>query len=506
MGFSMNIRSQAMEKRSLAPARCVKIALLVAGQLLSVACLVGPNYHPPRTDLPAAWTGEAPAAPEKATGAPQVQPSGGPAADLTGWWRQLGDPELTSLIQEALRANYDLQTAEARLRQSRALRGVVAGALWPQISASASYARVHSGGGSSGAGASSADRNLFQAGFDAAWEIDVFGGTRRSLESAGAGVLAAQENIHDVQVSLVSEVALVYTQLRGAQQRIVIARDNLGAQQRTAEITRKRESVGFVSALDVANAEAQVATTRSQVPGLEIAARQSIYALSVLLARPPADLLQELSQTQPLPVVPAEIPVGSPPDLLRRRPDIRETEALLHAATAQVGVAEAELFPKVSVSGSLNWQSGLVRNWFSEINSFWSVGPSVSWTAFAGGSRVANVHAQEAARDQALIAYRQTVLAALQDVEDALVAFAKDKERRQAISEAAAANRRAVELSTQLYIQGETEFINVLDAERSLYASEDALVQSDIDLVTDIIALYKSLGGGWETAPKLPSG
>jgi multidrug efflux system outer membrane protein len=487
-----------MEKRTRRPAGLVKIALLSAVPLLSVSCLVGPNYHPPRTDVPSSWTGEAPAPPEKATGAQPRQPAAGAAADLTGWWRQFGDPKLTSLIEDALRMNYDLQTAQARLRQSRALRGVAAGALWPQVTASAAYARVHSRGASSGAGTSSGDSNLFQAGFDASWEIDVFGGIRRSLESASANVLAAQENIHDVQVSLVSEVALDYALLRGAQQRVVIARNNLESQQRTADITRKRESVGFVSALDVANAEAQVATTLSQIPSLEISARQSIYTLSVLLARPPADLLNELSEVQALPVVPAQVPVASPPDLLRRRPDIRQAEALFQVATAQVGVAAAELFPKVSVSGSFYWQSGLVRDWFSEINRSWSVGPSVSWSVFAGGSHIANVHVQEAIRDQALIAYRQTILAALQDVENTLIAFSKDQERRRALSDAAADFRRALDLSTQLYIQGETEFINVLDAERSLYASEDALVQSDIDLVTDIIALYKSLGGGWE--------
>jgi multidrug efflux system outer membrane protein len=487
-----------MEKRMHRTAGSVRIGLLFVAPLLCVSCLVGPNYHPPQTDLPSSWTGEPPAAPEKATGAPQPQPSAGAAADLTGWWHQFGDPKLTSLIEEALQTNYDLQTAQARLRQSRALRGVAAGALWPQVTVSAAYARVYSGSPSSGAGTSPGDRNLFQAGFDASWEIDVFGGIRRSLESASADVLAAQENIHDVQVSLVSEVALDYAQLRGAQQRVVIARNNLESQQRTADITRKRESVGFVSALDVANAEAQVATTLSQIPSLEISARQSVYALSVILARPPADLLKELSEVQALPVVPAQVPVGSPPDLLRRRPDIRQAEALFHAATARVGVAAAELFPTVSVSGSFYWQSGLVRDWFSEINRSWSVGPSVSWSAFAGGSHIANVHVQEAVRDQALIAFRQTILAALQDVENTLIAFSKDQERRRALSDAAADFRRALDLSTQLYIQGETEFINVLDAERSLYASEDALVQSDIDLVTDIIALYKSLGGGWK--------
>ena len=491
-----------MKERHLPTSGTARAALLLSLPLLGISCLVGPSYHPPKTDVPSAWTGAAPAEQPPAA---KSQPTAAAAVDLAKWWRQFGDPKLTSLIEEALQTNYDIQAAEARLRQARALRGVAAGALWPRVTASAAYERI-SGGTAGGSGAVfSQERDLFQAGFDAAWEIDVFGGLRRSLESAAANVLAAQENIHDVQVSLISEIALVYTQLRGAQQRLVIARNNLAAQQRTARITRERKSVGFVSALDVANAEAQVATTQSQVPALELAARQSVHALSVLLARPPTDLLQELSEVQPLPMVPGQVEAGSPPDLLRRRPDIRQAEAGLRAATAQIGAAEAELFPKVAVSGTLNWQSGLVRDWFSSINHSWSVGPSASWTAFAGGSLLANVHVQQAGRDQALTAYRQTILIALQDVEDALVALAKDQERRQAISDAAAANRRAVDLSNQLYIQGQTEFINVLDAERSLFASEDALVQADINLVTDVIALYKSLGGGWELSPTEPS-
>lgn len=478
------------------------IGLPLVISLLGVSCLVGPGFHAPQTRVPDAWTGEAPVKPAGAAeGAAAGQASPVPPADLSTWWRQFADPELTSLIEEALRGNYDLQTAEARLRQSRALRGVAAGALWPQVMASAAYDRLSSGGVRTGTFATARGPNFYQAGLDAAWEIDVFGGLRRNLESAGAEVLAARENINDVQVSLVSEVAIVYTQLRGAQQRIAIARDNLEAQRRTAEITRKRQSVGFVSSLDVANAEAQVATTLSQIPSLEIEARQSVYSLSVLLARAPASLLQELSAAKPLPVLPAQVPVGAPPDLLRRRPDIRQAEALLHAATAQIGVAEAELFPKIAASGAVTWQSDLVRNWFNKINRSWSVGAAANWTLFNGGSNIANVHAQEAARDQALIAYRQIVLSALQDVENALIAYSKDQERRQALSDAVANFRRAVDLSTQLYVQGETEFINVLDAERSLYASEDALVLSDASLVTDIITLFKALGGGWEAGP-----
>ena len=479
------------------------ITLLIVLTVASVACLSVPKYSPPQTSVPSSWTSEAPAAPAPtptAAAAVQSRPAADTSVELTTWWSKFGDAKLTSLIEDALRASYDLQTAQARLLQSRALRGVAAGALWPQLTASTAYARSRAGAGVIGAGTTALDRDLFQAGFDAAWEVDVFGGLRQSLDSAAANVVAAQENINNVQVSLVAEVAFLYVQLRGAQQRVIIARSNLDGQQRTVDITEKRKSVGFVSALDVANAEAQAAITLSQIPALEKSVRQTIYALSVLLARPPADLLGELSEAGPLPVAPAEVPAGSPPDLLRRRPDIRQAEALFRAAAAQVGVAQAELFPKVSVAGSLQWQSGVVKDWFSQINMLWSVGPSVSWSIFAGGSKVANVHAQEAVRDEALISYRQTILTALQDVENALVAYGKDQETRKALSSAVVASRRASELAMQLYVQGAAEFINVLDAQRTQYASEDALMQSEINLIADIIALYKSLGGGWKTA------
>ena len=252
-------------------------------------------------------------------------------------------------MDEALRANLDIQLATARLREARFSRDVTAGGLWPSVNSSAGYQRTRQG--------SAGEQNLFQAGLDAVWEMDVFGGIRRNVESAEANILAAQEGLHDVQVSLAAKVALNYVQLRGNQQQIRIARDNLKAQRHTADITRQRFNAGFVSGLDVANADAQVASTESTIPVLETFARQAIYALSVLLARPPAELLNELAATGPLPVTPPEVPAGLPSDLLRRRPDIRQAEAQLHAATAQIGVAVADLFPKFSLTGSLNWQA-----------------------------------------------------------------------------------------------------------------------------------------------------
>jgi NodT family efflux transporter outer membrane factor (OMF) lipoprotein len=250
--------------------------------------------------------------------------------------------------------------------------------------------------------------------------------------------------------------------------------------------------------LDVANADAQVASTKSAIPVLETSAQQSIYALSVLLARSPGDLVKELSPTQALPVTPPEVPVGLPSDLVRRRPDIRQAEAQIHAATAEIGVATADLFPKFSLTGSLTYQNNLLRKWFNDPSQAWGFGPSVTWNIFQGGAVRSNIKVQEALRDQAFITYQKTVLTALQEVENNLIAFNKEWEHRQALMDAVTANRKAVDLATQLYTQGQTDFLNVLNAQRSLYASEDALVQSNRSTATDLIALYKALGGGWE--------
>lgn len=465
------------------PALALALALSLAG------CLVGPDYQAPQPSLPGQWAGlkgGQEGNPAAATGQPSA---------LAAWWRQLKDPLLDSLIDQALKANLDLASAQARLRQARAGRAVALGGLLPQAEASGGYQLTHKAGVSK-----DSHDDLFQAGLDAAWELDLFGGRRRALEAAEAGVTAAQEGIYATQVSLCAEVALDYVQLRGYQRQIAIARANLEAQERTAEITRKRWRAGFASALDVANAEANVFSTQSAIPVFESQARQSVYALGVLLGQPPDQLLERLTPPGSLPAIPAQIPVGLPSDLLRQRPDIRQAEANLHSLTAQVGVATADLFPKFSLTGSLGWSSNLLSNMWNDSNRSFALGPAGSWSIFNGGALVANVRLQEALRDQAFIAYQKTVLTALQDVENALVAFAKEQQHRQALSQAVEANRRAVNLSVRLYSEGQTDFLNVATAQRSLYASEDALVQSERSIATDLIALYKALGGGWGAA------
>ena len=448
--------------------------------------MVGPDYHFPQpSETPETWAG--------VTGAPATSRSVPTAesAEIAQWWRQFGDPTLTALVEDALAANLDVQLAVARLRQARATRGVVAAGLWPSVSASASYQYGRLPGASQ-------NESLFQSGLDAIWEVDLFGGVRRNVESAGANVQAAVESIRDAQVTLAAEVALSYLQLRGAQEAIRVAQENLGNQQHTAAITRQKYAVGFVGGLDVANADAVAATTAAQIPGFETSAQQAIYALGVLLARPPATLLSQLTPPAPLPQVPAQIAAGLPSDLLRRRPDIRAAEAQLHAATAQIGVARAALFPQFSLTGSVNWQSNLLPTWWSALSRSFGVGPSMSWPILQGGAIISNIRVQEALRDQALLTYQKAVLGAFQDVENALVAFAKEQQHREALQAAVVASQKSVDLSTQLYVEGLTDFLNVLVAQNTLYSSQAAVVQSDTAIVTDLVALYKALGGGWD--------
>ena len=467
--------------------------------LMLTGCAVGPDFHRPETAVPGAWSGVgAESAQQTSIATPQP-------AELVAWWKAFEDPMLTSLVDRAIVSNLDLRQAEARIRQARATRGIVASGFWPEIDANANYNRSLSSSASFGSSGASLQptllpvaNDMFQAGLDAAWELDIFGGIRRGVEAAQADLQAAVEDRRNVLVSLVAEVGINYVGLRGFQQQILIARQNLEAQQHTAEITRKRYEAGFVSSLDPANANALVATTEAQIPVLESAAQAAIYSLGVLLGRPPAALAEELSSDKPIPTTPPEVPVGLPSDLIRRRPDIRRAEAQLHSATARIGVATADLFPKFSLTGSYGFLStdfSSLANWSSR---FYSYGPSVTWPIFTGGRIRWNIELQKAFREEDLAAYEQAILTALKDVETALVAYAKDQQRISSLNVAVENNFRAVDLSTKLYVAGKSDYLNVLVAQRSLNSSQDALVQSTRSLATDLIALYKALGGGWE--------
>jgi NodT family efflux transporter outer membrane factor (OMF) lipoprotein len=414
-------------------------------------------------------------------------------ANAARWWEVFGDAALSSLVERATRQNLDLAAAAARLREARATRDAAAAGLSPSVDAGAAATRSRNRTGGTG--------NLFRAGFDAAWEIDAFGGIRRGVEAADAGTRSTIEDARDVQVTVAGEVATAYCELRGAQRELAIARKNQEAQRETLHVTTQRFDAGYVGGLDVANARANVAGTSSRIPALEATIRGSMYALGVLLGQEPGSLVDELRPEGAVPMPPTTVPVGVPSDLLRRRPDIRRAEEDVHAATARVGVATADLYPKFSLTGSLGVQSGSVEGLGSIANRYWSIGPSVNWPLLDGGRIRANIRVREALADETGVAYRKAVLGALREVEAALVNFQKEQERRLALEESVAANRRAVELANELYVGGKTDFLNVLNAQRSLFEAEDQLVQSATAISTDLIALYKALGGGWEDEP-----
>jgi outer membrane protein, multidrug efflux system len=470
------------------------IALFVVAVLCLGGCVVGPNYRTPPTDMPPAWT-------EPAKG---VNP-GAPAA-LTRWWTAFNDSVLDSLIGKAVVANKDLNIAKARVREARAQRSVVAAGLYPAFNASALYAFSRGSANSPSAtnpappsmSSFTGGHDLYQAGFDSSWELDIFGGTRRSVEAATADLSAAEENLRDVLVVLLADVSNTYMQLRGNQLRVEIAGKNIETQRKTLELTQARFEAGLSSDLDVSQAKAALSTTEASVPALEAAADQQIHQLGVLLGLAPGALVGELSVQVPIPPAPPDVPAGIPSDLLRRRPDVRQAERQLAAATARIGVATADLFPKFSLTGVLGQQSVGLSDFARSASTFWGIGPTVSWPIFQGGKIVANIEVQNARQEQALVSYQKIVLVSLQDVEDALVAYSKEQATRQSLTDAVAAAARADEISRELYARGLVDFLNVLINDRALYNLQDQLAVSTQKVSTDLVALYKALGGGWE--------
>jgi multidrug efflux system outer membrane protein len=473
----------------------VKLALLPL--VLATACSVGPDYKEPALAVPAEWN--------------EAQQKGVDSrpAELARWWTSFEDPLLNSLVERAVKSNLDLRVAEARIREARAARAVVASGAWPTVDVSGSYTRSRTSEnalnipseGSAGVGGSGVklERNLFTAGFDADWEIDVFGGVRRSVEAADATIAATQYNQRDVLVTLLGDVARNYIELRGAQRRLAVARANLKTQQDSLDLTRVRFNVGLTSDLDVARAEAQLNSTASQVPTLESLLKQAAYNLDLLLGLAPGELWQELEKELAVPRLPAEVLVGLPSDLLRRRPDIRLAERQLAAATAQVGSAVADLFPRFFLTGAAGLQSISASDWFTGGSRYWSIGPTVRWPIFDAGRIRANIEIRNEQQEQALSQYEKAVLAAFGDVEKSLVNYAQEQVRYRALTDAVAANRRAVAMANELYVRGLEDFLSVLDSQRALYLTESELAQSEAVMASNLVALYKALGGGWET-------
>jgi NodT family efflux transporter outer membrane factor (OMF) lipoprotein len=510
----------------------VTLAMLLAG------CTVGPDFHAPGADVPAQWHDSQRTA-ASATGASDVSvASSVPTLDTDPdphWWRNFGDPVLDALIERAARGNLDLQEAVLRITEARTQVQSAAAQGLPNVRATGSYQREQLGAKgflesagvydkvdqlgapnspvnaiAPGAGASlqngannvlnqlTSPINLWQVGFDASWELDLFGRVRRSVEAANAQTSEAIESRNDALVSLEAEVAQTYMQLRGAQVLHKIATSLVDQQREIVELTQSQAKVGLASELDVKSATAQLAQTRAQLPQYEQQIAQALNSLAYLVGEPPGALEAQLGTPAAVPPVPPAVPVGLPSTLARRRPDIRRAEASLHAATANVGVAVAQFYPDVSLTGQVGTRATNL-NYLSRWSSlFYSFGPSISLPIFQGGALVSNLQMSKAQQAEAALDYRKTVLMALRDVDNALVVYRTDQARRDSLGDSVAAQQASFDLARDSYRKGITSFINVLDAQRQLAQAREQYAQGTVQVSTDLVSLYKALGGGWQ--------
>lgn len=458
-------------------------AALLLGCTLA-GCAVGPDYTgPPKLDMPREWS---------------VKPgSRRQTATLDRWWLRLRDPVLNRLIEQAVEANPDVAKAKAVVREARATVQQTSAGLLPSVSGSASVTGNKTSAGSASAVVDTAPYTLHQAGFDSSWELDLFGGTQRNIEAAVRGQQSAEEDLRDSLVTLIGDVAAYYVDARGYQARIELARRTSVSQRDTEKLTRSKYEAGSGNAVDLAKATAQAASTEANVPTYRAALAADIHRLGILLGRPPDAVASLMARPTPVPAPRMPLPTGLPADLLISRPDVASAERKLAQATAQIGAAEADRYPAVSLTGSVGTSALRAGDLAKYSSVSWSVGPSVTVPVFDAGKRLATVRIAEAQRDQAFATFHSTLLTALEDVENALVSLSQERVRAAKLTEAAKNYREAAQLSRSLFETGSASFIDVLDAERSLYSAEDSLIQSKVSAAKDYISLAKALGGGW---------
>ena len=449
-------------------------------------CAVGPDYKAPKTSVP----------PSFANGA-QAQYTNGPT--VTAWWRGFDDAELNKLVDRAAVSNLDLRIATANLLQARALRLGAKSDFFPVVSADASYDNFkYSQAGLFGAVGVGRQEELYDVGFDAAWELDIFGRVRRSVQAATAAVQAARATRRDVLVSLTSEVARNYFELRGLQNELAVLHRNADNEKETLKITQDRRDAGSGTDLDVARASAQLDNTLAAIPPAESAIAHAIHRLGVLTGQQPTALTDELQAPAPMPELPEMVAIGNPAQLLRRRPDIRVAERNLAAATALIGVATGDLFPRVTFNGSVGLQATSFTGLGGPESDTRSLGPDITWAALDYAHVRSRIKAAGAEPTPQLAQYEKTVLTALEETENALVDFGRARARRQFLTESVKASQSAADLAHLQYENGATDFLTVLDAERVLLESQDQLAQTDTQTATALVAVYKALGGGWE--------
>jgi NodT family efflux transporter outer membrane factor (OMF) lipoprotein len=426
-------------------------------------------------------------------------------AELQQWWRSLHDDELNSLIDRCIASNLDVRLAAQRVLEARAARQISRADLFPTVESNDSVQRIRGGfnqgiihtNGKSPGLISAFETNAYQLGFDASWEIDFFGGKRKALEAATAEVRAHEEARRDVLVSLLAETARNYIELRGAQRQLKLTRDNIALQQDSLHLTEVRADAGLGNRLDLERQRTQLQSTQAAVPQIELRIAQEIHALGVLLALPPAALQAELEAAAPLPPTPPEVPAGLPSDLLKRRPDIREADAENAASAARIGVARADFFPKITLTGSAGRQSADWSGFTLGAGNFFTIGPGVKIPIFTGGRLKANLEVQKQRYEESLTAYQSIVLRSLRETEDSLEAYNRERERAGRLTEAVRSSELSAKLARDVYTGGLADFLSVLDAQRQQLQAETDLAVSDTAALTNLIALYKALGGGW---------
>ncbi len=472
-------------------------AFLILSSLAIAGCSVGPNYRKTGPDAPARWN--------RLETASTVTDAGA-AGDLSRWWRRLNDPLLSELVDEAQRQSLDLRKAQARLREARARLGVASAGRYPSLDVSVSASRSGSVVGASTPAGSTATiaGDQFNAGFDASWEVDLFGGVHRGVEAAQADQESAVASLDDARVSLVAEVAKSYVEVRSLQIRLDIARTNLSSQSETLQLTELRARAGLVNTQDVEQARSNREQTLAQIPSLETSLAEAEHRLDILLGRAPGTSHARLSTAGTLPEIPSRVAVGIPADTLRQRADVRAAERKLAAETARVGVAEAARYPSFKLSGSIGLEALAQSVTGTSTGISYSLLGGITAPIFNAGRLKNQVEAQDAVREQAQVTYEQVVLTALQDVENALVALARNRERSDALARAAEASSAAAQLARQRYSAGVIDFQSVIDTERTVLSVQDNLASTRADGVLALIRLYKALGGGWsqETQPR----
>jgi NodT family efflux transporter outer membrane factor (OMF) lipoprotein len=496
-----------VDRRISSISRVLRTSASLAATLVPIVfagcAAVGPDFVPPDPMLPStSFVGK----PEPAALEAQSRET---SEVESRWWASFRDPILTSLAEKVASTNLDVGTATFRLAESRAQLGIVSSAALPAINGNASYQReLFSQNGvislvkpflPAGTPFFIPPISIWQTGFDASWEIDLWGHVRRQTEMADAQAEASENDRRNVLISTLAELARDYIQLRGVQAQIAITRKNLVTSNDILELTKTRAAKGVTTQLDVENAAAQADAVRAQLPGLENQESVEINALSFLLDEPPGALRSELAKVKPIPPTPPHVPLGIPSELARRRPDIREAEANLHANTAGIGVAVAEFYPSVRLNANnVEFNAADLKNIFRSSSLQYVLGPSLSVPIFDGGRLKSTLELREVQQQEAAIAYHRTVLQAWREVVDALVAYRKEQQHRVRLADEVDHSRNALALSRTRYEAGVTDFITVLDAERTLLSAELEHAQSTTAVSTNLVQLYKALGGGWE--------